>query len=49
MQVEADLRQAKLTKWTRRRLAETYVRLTEDFGSCDFDQRWFGDSATGSR
>ena len=45
MKVEADLRQAKLDKWTRRRLAETYVRLTDDFGSCTFDQRWFGDSA----
>ena len=49
MKVEADLRQAKLDKWTRRRLAETYVRLTDDFGSCTFDQRWFGDSAGGSR
>ena len=45
MQVEGNLRQEKLSKWVRRRLAETYVRLTEDFGSCDFDQDWFGETA----
>ena len=49
MQVEADLRQAKLEKWVRRRLAETYVRLTPDFGGCDFDQGWFGETAAGTR
>ena len=45
MQVEGNLRQEKLSKWVRRRLAETYVRLTEDFGGCDFDQDWFGETA----
>ena len=49
MQVEADLRQGKLDKWVTRRLAETYVRLTSDFGGCDFDQNWFGETASGGR
>ena len=44
MQVEADLRQAKLDIWVRRRLAETYVRLTPDYAGCDFDRKWLGDS-----
>ncbi len=49
MQVESELRQSKLSKWVRRRLAETYVRLTDDFDGCTFDQDWFGESAAGSR
>ena len=49
MQVESDLRQAKLDKWVTRRLAETYVRLTSDFNGCDFDQGWFGETAAGGR
>ena len=49
MQVEADLRQGKLDKWVTRQLAETYVRLTSDFGGCDFDQGWFGETAAGNR
>ena len=44
MQVEADLRQAKLNKWVRRRLAETYVRVADDFRSCAFDRNWLGES-----
>ena len=49
MQVEGNLRQEKLSKWVRRRLAETYVRLTDDFGGCDFDGDWFGETASGGR
>ncbi len=49
MQVEAELRQAKLNKWVRRRLAETYVRLTPDFAGCDFDRDWLGETASGTR
>ena len=44
MQVEADLRQAKLNKWVRRRLAETYIRVADDFRSCAFDRNWLGES-----
>ena len=49
MQVEADLRQAKLDKWVRRRLAETYVRLIDDFSGCDFDRQWLGETASGAQ
>ena len=49
MQVEANLREAKLNKWVRRRLGETYVRLTPDFASCDFDRDWLGETASGTR
>ena len=49
MQVEADLRQAKLDKWVRRRLAETYVRLIDDFRGCDFDRKWLGETASGAQ
>ncbi len=45
MQVEANLREAKLNKWVRRRLGETYVRLTPDFAGCDFHRDWLGDAA----
>ena len=49
MQVESELRQSKLSKWVRRRLAETYVRLTDDFDGCTFDQDWFGETTLGAR
>ena len=49
MQVEANLREAKLNKWVRRRLGETYVRLTPDFAGCDFDRDWLGETASGTR
>ncbi len=49
MQVEADLRQEKLDIWVRRRLAETYVRLTPDYAGCDFDRKWLGETASGAQ
>lgn len=49
MQVESDIRQKKLAKWVRRRLAETYVRLIADYDGCAFDQNWFGETAAQGR
>lgn len=39
-QVEATLREEKLSKWMRNRIAETHVRIDAPYSGCSFDYGW---------